>query len=176
MIANPGSLADLVGRGDGRPIWCMPTNAVSRALMTTVIDSFRRAFPRAEFINARGLYRDWVFWRARWRAEQFGAGIVVTRTESHSSNAADPFDGINGEHVVGIRAKLEIQTLAGLGRPVGWHATVFPANYWHSRFAILPFDTISTARYAELLPFSDAEPFRPMIEQWSGWRIVPQPA
>jgi hypothetical protein len=87
----------------------------------------------------------------------------MTRGEDRPERV-DPFGGLAGEHVIGIRADLEIKHLFRLGRPVGWHAVVFPASYWLARFRIEPFTRgIRTSRYARLLPAADAEPFRPVI-------------
>ena len=167
MTALPGSLGDLVARVEGRPIYCTAPLAVHPALIGAVVGSFRHEFPLAEFITARGLYRDADDWRRRWprERERYGAGIVVTRGEGHPENA-DPFARLVGEHVVGIYLGLEIEYLVRLGRPVGWHAVVFPASYWLARFAVEPLPEIQTSRFARLLPAPDAEPFRPIIGQW----------
>ena len=89
----------------------------------------------------------------------------MTRGEGHPK-CTDPFAGLAGEHVVGIYLGLEIEYLVRLGRPVGWHAVVFPASYWLARFAVEPLPEIQTSRFARLLPAPDAEPFRPIIGQW----------
>jgi hypothetical protein len=68
--------------------------------------------------------------------------------------------------VVTIGVGVEIQDLVRLGRPVGWHAVLFPAAYWLARFAVEPFAEIQTSRYARLLPAPYPEPFRPVIGQW----------
>jgi len=163
----PVSLADLVARAEGRPIYCMASHAVHPTLMAAVLDTFRREFPLAEFTNARGLYRHSDDWRYCWRAEleRHGAGIVVTRGEGRPKDA-DPFAGLAGEHVVGICAGLEIQHLVRLGQPVGWHAVVFPASYWLARFAVEPLHEIMSARYGLLLRAPKAEPFCPVIGPW----------
>jgi hypothetical protein len=166
VSALSGSLGDLIMRAEGRPIYCTAPLAVHPALIAAVVGSFRRDFPRAEFVAARGLYRDTDDWRRRWQSEckHYGAGIVVTRGEGRPKSA-DPFAGLAGEHVVGIGVGLEIERLARLGRPVGWHAVVFPAAYWLARFAVEPFFEIQASRYARLLR-APAEPFRPIIGRW----------
>jgi hypothetical protein len=163
----PGSLGDLVTRAEGRLIYCTAPLGVHPALIRAVIDSFSREFPLAEFVNARGLYRHSDDRRQRWKAEleRHGAGIVVTRGEG-CPKYANPFAGFAGEHVVGIHLGLEIDYLVRLGRPVGWHAVVFPASYWLARFTVEPFREIQTSRYARLLPLADAEPFRPAVGSW----------
>jgi hypothetical protein len=172
MTPLPGSLGDLVTRAEGRPIYCWKPRAVHPALMAAVVDSFRREYPGAEFVAASDLPRN-VDDRPRRRprellagsAKRYGAGIVVTRGESHSVRH-DPFVGLAGEHVLGVYVGLEIDLLVRLGRPVGWHAVVFPASYWLAQFAVAPFFEIMTSRYARLLPAPDAEPFRPIIGRW----------
>lgn len=165
MTALPGGLADLVAPAEGRPIYCMKPRAVHPALMAAVVDSFRRECPSAEFVTARDLYRNADYFRWRAEIEQYGAGIVVTRGEGHPEHT-DPFAGLAGEHVVGIYVGLEIKYLADLGRPVGWHAVVYPASYWLARFAVEPFFEIQTSRFSRLLPAPEAEPFRPIIGPW----------
>jgi hypothetical protein len=93
------------------------------------------------------------------------AGIVVTRGEG-CPKYADPFAGLTGEHVVGINLGLEIDYLVRLGRPVGWHAVVFPASYWLARFTVEILPEMRASRFARLLPAADAEPFRPVIGPW----------
>jgi hypothetical protein len=163
----PGSPGDLVARAEGRAIYCTAPPAIHPALIAAVVGSFRREFPSAEFVASRDLYRNADDRRNRWprERERYGAGIVVTRGEGHPEHA-DPFAGLAGEHVVGIRLMLEIEDLDRLGRPVGWHAVVFPASYWLARFAVEPFAAIQTSRYARLLSAPDAEPFRPIIGPW----------
>jgi hypothetical protein len=163
----PGSLRDLVAQAQGRPIYCVASHAVHPTLMATVLDTFRREFPLAEFVNARGIYRHRDDRRHRWRAEldRHGAGIVVTRGEGCPKHA-DPFAGLTGEHAVGISAGLEIQHLVRFDQPVGWHPVVFPATYWLARFAVEPFAEITSTRYARLVPLADAKPFRPVVGSW----------
>jgi hypothetical protein len=160
----PGSLGDLVTRAQGRPIYCTASFAVRRALMNVVLGSLRRDFPAEVFVNALTIYRNHNDWSRRWSSEheRYGAAIVVTRAES-LAKGTDPFAGPAGEHVIGSRVAVEIETLVRHGRPVAWHAVVFPATYWLSRFAIQPFDCISTSHYAGLLPAHTAEPFHPVI-------------
>jgi hypothetical protein len=145
----------------------MATRAVHPALMTAVVDSFRRECSGAEFVTARRVYRNSDDRRRRWRAEleRYGAGIVVTRGEGRPEGA-DPFAGLAGEHVVGIYLGLEVEYLVRLGRPVGWHAVVFPASYWLARLSVATLPEIQTSRFARLLPAVDAEPFRPVIHPW----------
>jgi len=164
VTALPGILGDLVARAEGLPIYCTAPLAVHPALIGAVVGSFRREFPLAEFVTARGLYRDSDDWRARWprERERYGAGIVVTRGEGRPEGA-DPFAGLVGEHVVGIGVGLEIEDLDRLGRPVGWHAVVFPASYWLARFAVELLPEIHSSRFARLLPAPDAQPLRPVI-------------
>jgi hypothetical protein len=132
--------------------------------MNVVLGSLRRDFPAAVFVDALTIYRNHSDWSHRWSSEHehYGAGIIVTRAES-LPEGTDPFAGLAGEHVIGSRVALEIETLVWQGSPVAWHAVVFPATYWLSRFAIQPFNRISTSRYASLLPAHNAEPFRPVI-------------
>jgi hypothetical protein len=159
----PGSLGDLVTRAQGRPIYCTPSLAVRRALMNVIVGSIRRNSPAAVFVDALTIYRDHNDWSRRWYSEheRYGAAIVVTRAEA--LEGTDPFAGLAGEHVIGSRVGIEINTLGRQGRPVAWHAVVFPANYWLSRFAIQPFNCISTSHYAGLLPAHTAESFHPVI-------------
>jgi hypothetical protein len=166
VSAFPGSFGDLVTRAEG-PIYCMAPGVFHPKLMAAVVASFRREFPLVEFVNARGLYRHTDDRRHRWQVEleRHGAGIVVTRGEG-CPKYADPFAGLTGEHVVGINLGLEIEHLVRLGRPVGWHAVVFPASYWLARFVVEPFPEIQTSRYARLLPLADAEPFGPVVGSW----------
>jgi hypothetical protein len=164
QVPLPGSLGDLVTRADGRPIYCTPSFAVRRALMNVIVGSLRREFPAAVFVHALTIYRNHNDWSRRWYSEheRYGAGILVTRAED-LPEGTDPFAGLAGEHVIGSRVGIEIKTLVRQGRPVAWHAVVFPANYWLSRFAIQPFNCISTSHYAGLLPAHTAEPFHPVI-------------
>jgi hypothetical protein len=158
-IALPGSLGDLVIRADGRPIYCTAPSGVRRKLMALAVDTFRREFPGAEFTDALILDR-----RRRWerKPDSYGAAIVITRAANRDASA-DPFDGIAGEHTLNEWAASEIEHFADTGRPVAWQAIEVPATYWFSRFAIEPFEWISTARYARIFPDGDAEPFRPNI-------------
>ena len=159
-----GSLGDLVTRAQGRPIYCTPSLAVRRALMNVIAGSLRRDFPAAVFVDALTIYRNYNDWSRRWSSEheRYGAAIVVTRAED-LPEGMDPFAGLAGEHVIGSRVDIEIQTLVRKGRPVAWHAVVFPATYWSSRFAIQPSNCISTSHCASLLPAHTAEPFHPVI-------------
>src|SRR5215469_10957811 len=79
----PGSLADLVARAQGRPIYCTPSLGVRRALMNVVVGSLRLGFPDAEFVDALALYRTDNDWNRRWASERerCGAAIIVTRAE-----------------------------------------------------------------------------------------------
>jgi hypothetical protein len=159
-----GSLGDLVTRGQERPIYCTPSFAVRRALMNVILGSLRREFPAAVFVHALTIYRNHNDWSRRWYSEheRYGAGIVVTRAED-LPEGTDPFAGLAGDHVIGSRVGIEIKTLVRQGRPVAWHAVVFPANYWLSRFAVQPFNCISTSHYAGVLLAHTAEPFHPVI-------------
>jgi hypothetical protein len=159
-----GSLGDLVTRAERRPIYCTASPGIRRALVGFVIETFRRDFPDAVFINALAHYRHADDRRRRWPQERdrYGAAVVVTRAESHPEDV-DPFAGLAGEHVINVWTTLEIEYLAGLGRPVAWHAVVFPAAYWLSRFAIEPFPVMRTSRWARLLPAAEAEAFQPII-------------
>jgi hypothetical protein len=159
-----GSLADLISRAQGQPIYCTASFAVRRALMSVVLGSLRRDFPAMAFVDALTIYRDRNDWSDRWSSEQgrYGAGIVITRAEA-LPNGTDAFAGLAGEHVIGSRVAVEIETLVRGGRPVAWHAVVFPATYWSSRFAIRPFDRFSRSRYAGVSPALTAEPFHPLI-------------
>jgi hypothetical protein len=132
--------------------------------MNVIVGSLRREFPAAVFVHALTIYRNHNDWSRRWYSEheRYGAGILVTRAED-LPEGTDPFAGLAGEHVIGSRVGIEIKTLVRQGRPVAWHAVVFPANYWLSRFAIQPFNCISTSHYAGLLPAHTAEPFHPVI-------------
>jgi hypothetical protein len=163
-LAPLGSLADLISRTQGQPIYCTASFAVHRALMSVVLGSFRRDFPAVAFIDALTIYRNRDDWSRCWSSEhgRYGAGIVVTRAEA-LPDGADPFAGLAGEHVIGSRVAVEIETLVRHGRPVAWHAVVFPATYWLSRFAIQPFNCISRSRYAGVTPAVTAEPFHPLI-------------
>jgi hypothetical protein len=165
-----GSLADLVARAQGRPIYCTSSLAVRRALTNVLVGSLRREFPDATIVDALTLYRSFNDWDRRWRSEheRYGAGIVVTRAES-LPEGTDPFAGLAGEHVIGLRVATEIETLVRQGRPVAWHAVVFPASYWLPRFAIEPFNRMCSRRYAELVPANGAEAFRPVIGSWFSW-------
>jgi hypothetical protein len=48
---------------------------------------------------------------------------------------------------------------------------VFPATYWLSRFAVQPFNCVSTTHYAGLLPARTADHFQPVIGP-SFFRVV----
>jgi hypothetical protein len=132
-VALPGSIGDLVARAEGRPIYCTPAPGVRRALMAAVGGSFCRDFPSVEFVNALDVWRprDYLRWRAE--RDRYGAGIVVTSTHTQS---ASRLAEVAGEHVIGIYASIEIESLARLGRPVAWLAVVFPYRFWVTRFAI----------------------------------------
>jgi hypothetical protein len=140
--------------------------------MNVVLSSLRRDFPTAAFVDALSIYRNQDDWSRRWYSEhgRYGAGIVVTRAED-LPNGTDPFAGLAGEHEVGSRVFIEIKTLVRQGRPVAWHAVVFPANYWLSRFEVRPSNCISTSHCADLLPARTAEPFHPIIGP-SPFRVV----
>jgi hypothetical protein len=159
-----GSLVDLISRAQGRPIYCTASFAVRRALMNVVLGSLRRDFPSAVYTDALTIYRNHNDWRCRWSSDHklYGAGIVVTRAEA-LPDGADAFAGLAGEHVISSRVAVEIETLVGHGRPVAWHAVVFPATYWLSRFAIQPFNCISRSRYAGVSRALTAEHFHPLI-------------
>ena len=159
----PGSLVILSPGPQGRPIYCTPSLAVRRALMNVVVGSLRRDFPAAAFVDALALYRNYSDWDSRWPAEheRYGAGIVVTRAEN-LPEGTDPFAGLAGEHVIGLRVAIEVETLVRDGRPVAWHAVVFPASYWLSvcdRHSIVS----AGRRYASVLAARNAEALRPII-------------
>jgi hypothetical protein len=162
----PGSLADLVARAQGRPIYCTPSFAVRRALLNVVVGSLRRECSAAEFVDALTLYRNYNDWERRWtsESERYGAAIIVTRAE-YLPQGADPFAGVAGQHVINLRLDREIEDFVRRGLPVAWQAVVFPASYWISRFLLEPFPRTSTFRYAELWPADPAEVeiFHPMI-------------
>lgn len=159
-IVLPGSVSDLIIRAEGRPIYCTAPSGVSRKLRALAIDTFRREFPGVEFIDALILGR-----RRRWGAperDNYGAAIIITRATNPDASA-DLVDGLTGEHALNDLAFSEIEQFANIGRPVAWQAIEFPAVYWFSRFAIEPFEWISTARCARIFPDPDAELFRPNI-------------
>jgi hypothetical protein len=140
--------------------------------MNVIVGSLRRDFPAAVFVDALTIYRNYNDWSGRWSSEheRYGAAIVVTRAED-LPDGTDAFAGLAGQHDIGSRVDNEIQTLVRKGRPVAWHAVVFPATYWLSRFAIQPSDCISTSHCASLLPARTAEPFHPVIGP-SFFRVV----
>ena len=145
---QPGSLADLVGLAQGRPIYCTPSPA---ALMNVVIGSFHRDCPAAEFVDALALYRNYN-WDRRWASERkrFGAAIIVTRAE-YLPQGTDPFAGVAGQHVINFRLGVEIKDFTRRRYPVAWHAVVFPASYWLTRFVVGPFNPLFRFRYASPL-------------------------
>ena len=124
-----GSLGDLVTRAQGRPIYCTPSFAVRRALMNVIVGSLRREFPAAVFVHALTIYRNHNDWSRRWYSEheRYGAGILVTRAED-LPEGTDPLAGLAGEHVIGSRVGIEIQTLVRQGRPVAWHRRRVPRH------------------------------------------------
>ena len=160
----PGSLADLVARAQGRPIYCTPSFAVRRALMNVVVSSLRLGSPDAEFVDALALYRNYNDWHRRWTSEleRCGAAIIVTRAED-LPQGTDPFAGVAGQHMINLRLGREIEDLVRRGVPAAWQAVVFPASYWVSRFVLEPSSRMSAFRYAELLPAGAAEMFHPLI-------------
>jgi hypothetical protein len=163
----PGSLADLVARARGRPIYCTASLAVRRALMNVVVRSLRLGFPDGEFVDALTLYRDYNDWDRRWSSERerYGAAIVVTRAED-LARGTEPFAGVAGQHMINLRLGREIEDFVRRGLPVAWQAVVFPASYWISRFVLEPVSPASAFRYAELLLPADAteiEIFHPLI-------------
>jgi hypothetical protein len=105
----------------------------------------------------------------RWACEldRHGAGIVVTRAENFPE-AADPFAGLAGEHVIGIWAAMEIERLLRRGRPVAWQAMALPTAYWQPRFIVEPFDEVETSRFGRLLSDTFSQVFRPSICSWIG--------
>jgi hypothetical protein len=141
--------------------------------MNVVLGSVRREFPSAVFVDGLTIYRNYNDWDRRWSSEheRYGAGIIVTRAEA-VPEGTDPFCGLAGKHIIGTRVAEEIRTLVRQGRPVAWHAVVFPATYWLSRFAMQPSNCISTSHYAGLLPAHTAEPFRPIIHPSRLFQIV----
>jgi hypothetical protein len=148
---------------------CIATTpwSLHRSLSAVIVSSFCQEFPSATFVNSRTLDRRASDRLRHWAAERerYGAGIVITRGEGYSE-LADVFAGLAGEHVVSIGVGLVIDDLVRLGRSVGWHPVEFPANYWFARFAVEPFEEITSDGYARLLPAPDAEPFRPVIGPW----------
>jgi hypothetical protein len=161
----PGSLADLVVRAQGRPIYCTPTHAVRRALMNAVVGSLRSGFPDSEFVDALTLYHDHNDWNLRTsERERCGAAIIITRADDLPPGT-DPFAGVAGRHMINLRPGREIEDFVRRGLPVAWQAVVFPASYWLSRFVLEPFSRASAFRYAELLPADtrDIEIFQPLI-------------
>src|SRR5262249_53358923 len=137
MTPLPGSLGDLVGRANGGPVCCLMPLFMRRELIASMIGRYRREFPAAVFINARSRYRTRDEWRWQWPRERdrYGAGIIVTCAEDVPANE-DPFAGIAGEHAISIWAAIAIEHFIASQRPVAWHALVFPAVYWMSRFEI----------------------------------------
>src|SRR3974390_2113817 len=101
----------LLTRAHGRPIYCTLSLAVRRALMNVIVGSLRRDFPAAVFVDALTIYRNYNDWSRRWHSEHesYGAGIVVTRAEK-LPEGTDPFDGVAGEHVIGSRVYIEVDT------------------------------------------------------------------
>ena len=158
-IVLPGSLGDLIIQAEGRPIYYTAPSGVRRKLIALAIDTFRREFPGAEFIDALILDR-----HCRWGPERdnYGAVIIITRATNPDASA-DLIDGITGEHALNELVFSEIEHFANTGRPLAWQAIEFPSAYWFSRFAIKPFECISRARFARILPDPDAERFRPNI-------------
>ena len=157
-IVLPGSLSDLVIQAEGRPIYCTASSGVRRKLIALVIDTFRREFPGAEFIDPLILGRRH---RRMPQPDNYGAIIIITRATN--LDATDPIDGITGEHALNELVFTEIELFANTGRPLAWQAIEFPSSYWFSRFAIEPFEWMSSARTARIFPDPDAELFRPNI-------------
>jgi hypothetical protein len=160
-----GSVGDLVARAKNRQIYCTPTSAVSRALMTTVISALQRDCPDGSFVDARRIYRYFDDWGRRWPTEQghYGAGIVVTRVDEWLQTE-DTFLGLEDDHAIGLRMRMEIEALVRQGCPVALLVVAFPELYWYSRLAVKSFEVISRSRCAVLGPDSRAEMFRPVID------------
>jgi hypothetical protein len=162
MSGLPGSLGDLVARSAGRPIYCTSSPRVRRQLAGPIVSSFRRQYSDAEFVNARALYRKQHDWANRWpnECERYGAAIFITYGEDCSGDI-DPFAELVEEHAIGAFASVELDYFVSVGRPIGWYAVEFPDTYWIARFAVEPFELMSSARFARLAPVADAEIFRP---------------
>lgn len=140
--------------------------------MNVIVRALRRDCADAQFVEALALYRNYDDWDRRWSSERerFGAAIIVTRAED-LPQGTDPFAGMAGQHVINVRVAIEIEDFVRRGVPVAWYAVVFPASYWLSRFAVVPFNRITTFRYAGLLPTDSVEAFHPVIGP-SWFRVV----
>jgi hypothetical protein len=135
-----------------------------RELTGAIINSFRRQFPAAAFINARRRYRSRDAWSQLWPRERhrYGAAIFLTHADN-SPRSAEPFVDLAGEHAISVWAALDIHHLIRSDCPIAWYAVEFPAAYWFAQFAVVPFIGMATSRYAHLEPFDQAAPFRPII-------------
>ena len=80
--------------------------------MNVIVRSLRRDFPAAVFVDALTIYRDHNDWSRRWSSEheRYGAAILVTRAEA-LPDGTDAFAGLAGQHVIGSRVDIEIETL-----------------------------------------------------------------
>jgi hypothetical protein len=163
MSALPGGLGDLVARAAGQPIYCTSSSLVRRQLAGPIVSSFQKWYPRAEFINAREIYRGQHEWLPRWSADcsSYGAAILLTFGED-CPGEIDPFAELAEEHAIGMFAGEEAGYFVAAGRPVAWYAVEFPNTYWFARFAIQPFELMSSARFARLVPDADAKIFAPV--------------
>jgi hypothetical protein len=162
MSGFPGGLGDLVARAADRPIYCTSAPRVRRQLAGPIVSSFRRQHPDAVFVNARSLYCKQGDWHRHWRTEceGYGAAIFITYGEDRVTDI-DPLDDLVEEHAIGAFAAVEVSYFRRAGRPVAWYAVEFPDTYWIARFAIEPFELMSSARYARLVPDADADIFCP---------------
>lgn len=163
MSALPGGLGDLVARAAGRPIYCTSSPRVRRQLAGPIVSSFQKRYPDADFVNAREIYRGQGEWLSRWSADcsHYGAAILITYGED-CPREIDPFAELAEEHAIGMFAGEEAGYFVDAGHPVAWYAVEFPNTYWFARFAIKPFELMSSARFARLVPDADAEIFAPV--------------
>jgi hypothetical protein len=157
-----GSLGDLVARAAEQQIYISSSSRVRRQLAAPIVSSFRRQFPDAVFVNARSLYGKQGDWHRRWprECEGYGAAILITYGEDRVAGT-DPLDDLDEEHAIGAFAAVEVGYFRRAGRPVAWYAVEFPDTYWIARFVIEPFELMSSARYARLVPEPDADIFCP---------------
>jgi hypothetical protein len=169
----PGTIADLVARASGMPVYMSGAFDLAPSTMSAIRDWLARQVPGSapglafgtRFVHARALWADVRDWDRRWPTERarFGAMLLITVKEEP---APDETSGA-AEHVIGSVVATEIEAFGRMNRPVGWLAVELGRFRFRSRFAVEGFHRIDLVRFAGVWPAVDAEPFCPAFSTFT---------
>lgn len=164
------AIDELIPLAAARPIYIICSAAMPTMEIATVIDRLSAEYRMADFVNSRGLYRDYNAWCADWPKQQkrYGAAIVLTGKPAPLENG----DRTDQAHRIADSAVREIIDMILLKKPVAWYPVGSdPAK----RFAVSQEEISSPRECAALFPLDDAKTFTPTISLHTPWRSLALP-